>query len=180
MREYCKLIYKHTTMGLFKCKSEKEKNIKDLYDESLRLSKQINDVKEKIEKEYPLVDSLSKIKEELEELKKKTTELEEYKSYAERISKENAELKQNGEKVGQIKWPFIFSIVIGLLFLVFSGFCVRYLLFSSTCVKVNDSIPMLIVGATIYFIMAVILIIFAYQSRQILSRKGNNNNKSKI
>lgn len=135
-------------MGLFKCDSENEKNIKVLFD------------------------SRRKIKEEIDELKKNTKELEQYKSYAERMSKDNEALKQNDEKGAQIKWPFIFSIGVGLSFFVLSGLCVRYLFFSSTCVEVNDSIPLLIVGATIYFVMAVILIIFAYQSRQIFSRKG--------
>ena len=159
---------------------EIEKNIKDLYDEILRLSEQTNAVKGKIEKEFPLVDSLSKIKEEIEELKKKTTEVEEYKSYAERISKENEKLKQNGDKETQTMWPLYFSIDVGLLFFAFSGFCVLYLLLSIKCVEINDPIPALIVGAIIYFVMAVILILFAYQSRHIFNRKEKNNNKNKI
>ena len=140
-------------MGLFKCNSENEKNINVLFD------------------------SLGKIKIEIEEIKKKTAEVEEYKSYAERISKENEKLKQNDGNKTQTKWPLYFSIGIGLLFFVFSGFCVLYLLFSTTCVKANDSIPMLTVGAIIYFVMAVTLVLFAYQSRHIFNRKEENNTK---
>lgn len=167
-------------MELFKAKSENEKNIKDLYDEILRLYEQMNAVKEKMEKEYPLVDSLNKIKKEIEEIKKKTNGIEEYKSYAERISKENMELKQNDEKETQIKWPLYFSIGIGLLFFVFSGFCVWYLLFSTKCVEVNDSIPVLIVGAIIYFVMAVILVLFAYRIGMFSIAREKTTIKSKI
>jgi len=134
-------------MGLFKCNSENEKNIKDLFD------------------------SLSKLKEEIEELKKNTTGVEEYKSYAENISKKIDELKQNDEKEVQIKWSIRLSIGVGLLFFVFSGLCVWYLLFTTKYVEVNDSIPMLIVGAIIYFVMAVILVLFAYQSRLFFNCK---------
>ena len=158
-------------MEIFKGKSENEKNIKNLYDEILRLSEQINAVKEKIEKVYPMFDSLSKIKIEIEELKEKTTKVEEYKSYAERISKKIEELKQNDEKKTQTKWPLYFSIGVGLSFFVFSGFCVLYLLFSTKCGEVNDPIPMLMAGVIVYFVMAVILVCFAYQSRYIFSFK---------
>lgn len=164
-------------MELFKGKSENEKNLKNLYDEILRLSEQINAVKEEIEKEYPLVGSLSKIKEEIEELKKKTIGIEEYKSYADRISNEYKELKQKDEKKTQTKWPLYFSIVVGLLFLIFSAICVWYLFFSTTCVKANDSIPMLITGVIVYFVMAIILVYFAYQSKHIFNCKEETNNK---
>lgn len=167
-------------MRLFKGKSENEKNIKNLNDEILRLSEQINALKEKIEKEYPMVDSLSKIKIEIEELKKKTTNIEEYKSYAERISKDIEKLKQNDDKKTQTKWPLYFSIGVGLSFFAFSGFCVLFLLFSTKCVEVNDPIPMLIAGVIVYFIMAVILACFAYQSRHIFSFKEKTTIKSKI
>ena len=155
-------------MGQVKCKSENEKNLNNLYDEILRLSEQINSVKEKIEKEYPLVDSLSKIKKEIEEIKKKNNELEQYKSYAEGISKKIGELEKNDENEARIKWPIRFSIIVGLLFFVFSAICVWYLLFSTAYVKANDSIPMLIVGAIVYIIMAVMLVFFANQCRRNL------------
>ena len=154
-------------------------DIKSLHDEILRLSEQMNAVKEKIEKEYPLVDSLSKIKEDIEGLKKKTAGIEEYKSYAERISKENEELKQNGEKKTQIKWPLYFSIGVGLSFFFFSAVCVWYLFFSTQSVKANDSVPLLMVGAIIYFVMAVIFVLFAYQSKHVFNCKGKTNIKSK-
>jgi len=157
--------------------SETGKDIKSLYDEIFHLSEQISAVKERIENEYPLVDSLSKIKIEIGEIKKKTTELEEYKSYAERISKDNGELERNGEKETQIKWPLRFSIGVGLSFFVFSDFCVWHLLSTTKCVEDKNSIPMLIVGAIIYFVMAVILVVFAYQSMQIFNRKENYNTK---
>lgn len=137
-------------MVLFNCDSENEKNIKVLFK------------------------SLSKIKDEIAELKKKTSEIEEYKSYAERMSRENEALKQNDEKGGQIKWTFIISLGVGLSFLFFSGLCVWFLLFSTTCVTVHDSIPMLIAGVIVYFFMAVILVCFAYQSRHIFSYEGKN------
>ena len=158
-------------MKQFKGKSEDEKNLKNLYDEILCLSEQMSAVKEKIEKEYPIVDSLSKMKEEIEELKKKTTGIEEYKSYAERISKENEELKQNDDKKTQAKWPLRLSVVVGLLFFVFSAICVWNLFFSPTCVKTNDSIPMLLAGVIVYFVMAVIVVLFAYQSRLFFNCK---------
>ena len=142
-------------MGLFKSKSENEKDIK------------------------MLSDSLSKIEIEIEELKKKTTDIEEYKSYAERMSKENAELKQNEEKITQAKWPLYFSMGIGLSFCVFSAICIWFLFFSTTSiyVTVHDSIPMLIVGAIIYFVMAVILVLFAYQIRHIFNRNEKTQQK---
>ena len=166
-------------MKLFKFKSEKEKNIKTLYDEILRLSEQMNSVKKKMEDDFPLYDSLSKIKADIDELKKKTNKLEQYKSYAESLSKQIDELKQNDEKETKKKWPFRLSIGVGLSFLVFSIIIVWKLFFITPkiCVTVNESISMLIVGATIYFIMAVILVLFAYQSRHFFNCKENNNNK---
>lgn len=134
-------------MVLFNCDSENEKNIKVLFK------------------------SLSKIKDEIAELKKKTSEIEEYKSYAERMSRENEALKQNDEKGGQIKWTFIISLGVGLSFLFFSGLCVWLLLFSTTCVTVHDSIPMLIVGAIVYFVMTVLLVLFAYQSMHVFKHE---------
>ena len=162
-------------MELFKCKSEKEKNIKNIYDEILRLSEQINTVKEKVEKEYPLFDSLNKINEEIEGLKKKTTELENYKAYAESISKQIEVLKT--VKESHSKWPLCLSIGVVLLFFGFSVFFVWSLFFSTTFVEANNSIPMLIVGAIIYFVMAIILVLFAYQNMNVFNCKEKNNNK---
>lgn len=166
-------------MKLFKFKSEKEKNIKTLYDEILRLSEQMNSVKKKMEDDFPLFDTLNKIKEEIEELKKKTNKLEQYKSNAESLSKQIDELKQNDEKETKKRWPLRLSLCIGLSFFVLSIIIVWMLFFNTPYinVKVNESIPMLIVGATIYFIMAVILVLFAYQSRHFFNCKENNNNK---
>ena len=158
---------------------ETEMDIKSLYDEVLRLSEQINSVKEKVEKEFPIFDSLRKIKEEITELKKNTTKIEEYKSYADKISNQIDELKQNDEKETQIKWPLRLSIGVGLSFLIFSIIIVWMLFFTTPwiCVKTNDSIPMLITGVLVYFIMAIILVYFACQSRHIFNYNGKNNAK---
>ena len=162
-------------MEIFKGKSENEKNLKNLYDEILRLSEQINAVKEKTEKEYPLLDSLSKMKEEIEGLKKKTREIEVYKSYADRISKQldDVNKKQNEDKEVQSMWPHR----VVLLFFAFSGLCVIYLFVSIGCVEVNEPIALLIVGAIIYIVMAVVLVLFAYQNWHVFKSKGNKNTK---
>lgn len=160
--------------------SETEKDIKFLYDESLRLSEQINSVKDMVEKEFPLLDdSIRKIKEEIQELKKNATKIEEYKSYVEKTSNQIDKLKQNDEKETQIKWPLYVSVCVGLSFLVFSIIIVWMLFFTTPrkCVKVNDSIPILIAGVIVYFIMAIVLVCFAYQNWQVINRKGNKNSK---
>lgn len=162
-------------MGLFKCKTGNEKNIKVMYDEILRLSEQMNSVKKELVENYPLTDSLSKMKEEIDGLKKKTREIEVYKSYADSISRQldDVNKKQNEGKEVQSKWPFW----VVLLFFAFSALCVIYLFLSIRCVEVNEPITLLIVGAIIYVVMAVVLVLFAYQSWHVFKSKGNKNTK---
>lgn len=153
-------------MEIFKGKSENEKNLKNLYDEILRLSDQINSVKEKIEKEYPLVDSLGKMKIEIEELKKKTTELKEYKSYAEGISNQIEDFKK--KKENHSKWQFYLSLIVVLVFLVFGTACTWKLLLSSVVSKEPYSfIALLTAGVLGLVIMAIVLVFFVNECRRL-------------
>jgi hypothetical protein len=142
-----------------KSKSEKDKEIYSLLKDVINLSNQINTIEKKLAEDYPLANTFGKICEELEAEKNKTKQLDQYKKTIDDLSKQIEELKQKNKKEMFIKWTFIISMIVGLLFLVFSAICVWNLLFPIEEVKdLNSSIPMLTSGIIVLVVMAIILV----------------------
>ena len=144
-------------------KSETGKDIKSLYDEILRLSEQINSVKEIIAKEHHEVDSINTISKELVEEKEKTKTLEQYKKNIEELNKQIEELKK--EKKDHSKWPFFSLLIVVLAFLAFGARCTFKLFSSVNPVEPYGFIELLTAGVIVLVVLAIVLMHFCNKSK---------------
>ena len=147
--------------------SEKEVTVKDediikeVNTEILKLSEQINNLKDKMKTVYPSAE----VCEELEEGERKIKELEPWKNYIKVLSKQNEELTKKNKNERSPKWPFFTFMIGGGVFLIYEGWIAYTLLCSS---NVNDStipsVTNITSGVLIVIIMALVLVYFAKKS----------------
>ena len=162
-------------------KSKKHSNNADIDNDVLRLSEQIQSIKEELKPLYPIDDlgkNINRIEKNITCLTERISGLEQFKENIDGLSKQNERLEQDVQKGNETNTQKSYSLKIGYRSLVFIGaYSLMLFVFALAAYFINNNtqvvMTLIIGGLSALLIFAVVIILFGYKTKDILVPKKN-------